>query len=97
MKTIQTVKEILRRRKDELKAEYGIGEIGIFGSFVRGEQSTDSDLDILVSFDSSMGLLKFIRLEHHLSDILGMKVDLVMKDALKPKIGEHILQELVQV
>ncbi len=97
MKTVKDIKNILHKQKNELKKKYDIKEIGIFGSFVRDEQKTDSDLDILVSFNSSMGLLKFIRLENYLGELVGMKVDLVMKDALKPKIGEQILREVIQI
>ena len=68
--------------------------MGIFGSFLKGEQNQDSDLDILVDFEKPIGLLKFIKLENDLSKILGIKVDLVMKKALKPNIGKRILEEI---
>ena len=69
----------------------------MFGSYVRAEQRNDSDLDVLVTFRDAPSLLTFIELENYLSDTLGIKVDLVMKDSLKPKIGEHILREAVPV
>jgi predicted nucleotidyltransferase len=62
---------------------------------VRGEAVGTSDLDVLVSFEEPISLLKFIALEEHLSECLGMKVDLVMKSALKPNIGKNILREVV--
>jgi len=71
--------------------------IEVFGSYVRAEQRNDSDLDVLVTFRDAPSLLTFIELENYLSDTLGIKVDLVMKDSLKPKIGEHILREAVPV
>ena len=64
---------------------------------MRREQRPDSDLDLLVAFDEPPGLLKFIELENHLTDLLGVKVDLVMQDALKPAIGKRVLAEVVQV
>jgi predicted nucleotidyltransferase len=57
----------------------------------------DSDVDILVAFHRVPGLLRFIELENHLSDLLGMLVDLVMEDALKPQIKERVLQEALRV
>jgi len=80
-----------------LSERYKVEELGVFGSYVRQEQSQDSDLDILVTFSETPGLLKFIELENYLSDVFGIKVDLVMKDALKPTIGKQILKEVMQV
>jgi predicted nucleotidyltransferase len=59
--------------------------------------AADGDLDILVTFDEPLGLLRYIELENELSDLLGVRVDLVMRDALKPAIGEHVLREVVPV
>lgn len=81
----------------ELKKKYPIKYIGVFGSYVRGEQSVSSDLDILVEFNGSITLLGYARLENELSDKLGIKVDLVSKTALKTRIGKHILSEVVEV
>lgn len=81
----------------ELKKKYPIKYIGVFGSYVRGEQSASSDLDVLVEFNGSITLLGYARLENELSDKLGIKVDLVSKTALKPRIGKHILSEVVEV
>lgn len=95
MINIDEIKEILRERKEELRLKYKVKEIGIFGSYVRGEENNESDLDILVDFYETPSLLKFINLENYLSDILGRKVDLVMKRALKPNIGKRILSEVI--
>lgn len=94
---LNNIKNRLRSYKPFLQEQYKIKEIGVFGSFVRGEQKKKSDLDILVDFYEPISLLNFIRLENHLSKYLGIKVDLVMKDALKPRIGSHILKEVVNV
>lgn len=90
-------KEILSRHKRELRRRFKVREIGIFGSIVRGEQRRGSDVDILVEFEEPVGLFKFMDLEEHLSDLLGAKVDLVSKKALKPTIGKYILKEVVYV
>jgi predicted nucleotidyltransferase len=81
MKTLEEIKVILKQHKTELKEKYGVKEIGIFGSYVRGEQKKKSDIDILVEFyeDVEIGFLKFIELESYLSELVGRKVDLVTK------------------
>jgi predicted nucleotidyltransferase len=86
--------EILRQHLPELREKYSVSYLGIFGSYIRGEQTKDSDLDVLIQFDKKPGLLKYIELENYLSDLLGVKVDLVMKSALKPNIGKQILNEV---
>lgn len=97
MRTYNEIREILKSHLPELKSKYGIKEIGVFGSWIRGEQKAGSDVDILVSFeeDARMDLIRFVELEDHLSEILGVKVDLVMKSALKPMIGKQILKEVI--
>ncbi|RKZ33911.1 nucleotidyltransferase [bacterium] len=97
MKTIEDIKKIIKRNKKELKEKYGLIEIGVFGSYVRGEQDENSDVDILVEVERPMGFVKFIKLENYLSQILGIKVELVTKKALKPYIGKRILQEVQYV
>lgn len=95
MTKLEKFKQKLIEQKEHLRAEHGIAEIGLFGSYVRGENNKQSDLDVLVSINKRMGLLKFIGIENYLSGLLGVKVDLVMKDALKPTIGRRILGEVV--
>lgn len=95
--SIDEIKEIIQKHKEELKEKYSIKEIGIFGSFVRGEVKKDSDVDILVEFEKPIGFFKFLELEEYLSNLIGRKVDLVSKKALKPHIGRYILKEVVKV
>ncbi len=95
MKSITEIKNILQKEKPSLMEKYNVKEIGIFGSFIRGEQNSKSDLDLMVEFAKPIGLLKFINLENYLRDLLGLKIDLVTKSALKPFIGQRILQEVV--
>lgn len=87
----------LRQLLPELAEKYHVRSLEVFGSYVRDEQSAESDLDVLVTFDKTPGLLQYVALENHLSDLLGVKVDLVMKSALKPRIGQNILREAVPV
>lgn len=95
MKKINEIKEILVRHRQEIRNKFKVKEIGIFGSYVKNEQRKKSDTDILVEFKETPGLFAFIELEDYLSKILGIKVDLVMKSALKPTIGKRILNEVV--
>ena len=97
MKTIKEIKNILAKHMEILESEYKVKSMGVFGSYIKGRQKKGSDLDILVDFFEPVSLLKFIHLENYLSEILGVRVDLVMKDALKPRIGKHILREVVNV
>ncbi len=99
MKTLEDIKRILTSHKQELSQKYGIIEIGVFGSYVRGGQKKQSDVDMLVEFEesSNLTLLDFVRLEDYLSELLEVKVDLVEKSALKPRIGRHVLQEVVNI
>jgi uncharacterized protein len=80
-----------------LKAEWSLATIQLFGSRVRNEGRPDSDLDVLVTFEQPLSLFRFIELELYLTDLLGVKVDLVMRDSLKPRIGKRILAEAVSL
>lgn len=97
MKTLDEIKELIQRHKDQLREQYHLKEIGVFGSYVRGSQREDSDLDILIEFEKPVGFVKFLRLENKLSELLGVKVEMVTKKALKPFIGKRILQEVIYV
>lgn len=87
----------LRKDKPILRNKYGVKAIGLFGSYVREEQKKGSDLDILIEFKKPISLLEFLAIERHLSELTDKKVDLVMKSALKPRIGKHITKEVVYV
>jgi len=95
-RSLEEIEKLLKRHKDELRRKYGVRKIGIFGSYLRGEAKEGSDLDILVEFEPNAGLslLDFVELENYLSELLGVKVDLVDKSALKPRIGKQILREV---
>lgn len=94
---LQEIRQSLRQLLPVITQRYQVKSLGVFGSFVRQEQRANSDLDLLVTFVEPPSLLRFIELENYLSDQLGVHVDLVMQDALKPAIGGQILQEVVPV
>jgi uncharacterized protein len=83
--------------KPFLRKEYGVKTIGLFGSYIRGDQNKKSDLDVLVEFTEPISLFRYVELEEYLSEQVGIKVDLVMKDALKERIKDNILREAIYV
>ena len=91
---LKKIEKMVKENKTVLTKQFKVKEIGIFGSVVRGEDKETSDVDILVEFEEPIGLFKFLELEEYLSDLIGRKVDLVSKKALKPRIGKHILREV---
>ncbi len=98
MKTVSQIEKIISAHKEVLLREYGIKKIGMFGSYIRGEAKKNSDIDILIELDKpKIGLLGFIEIENYLSKIIGIKADLVMNGVLKPRIGRHILKEVVYI
>ena len=98
-KSFDEIKRLLKKYEKDIEEKYGVMKIGVFGSYVRGEQKEGSDIDILVEFypEAEIDLIKFVELEEFLSNLLGIKVDLVMKSALKPRIGKRILKEIVYI
>ena len=94
---LPAIQERLHRALPELRRRYGVRSLGVFGSYARGEQRPDSDLDVLVSFVEVPGLIRFVELENDLSDALGLEVDLVLRDALKPEIERRVSGEVIPV
>ncbi|MEN4006836.1 MAG: nucleotidyltransferase family protein [Methanobacteriaceae archaeon] len=94
MKTFQEIKEILAKNRKKIKSKYKVKKMGIFGSYVRGEQKEDSDVDILVEFEEPVSLLKLVSFENFLKDITGIKVDVVPENDIRPELRENILNEV---
>ena len=99
MKNIEHIKKRLEELKPILEEKFQVEIIGVFGSYIRGEQTKKSDVDVLVEFKQAahIGLLKYVELEIFLSEQLDVKVDLVAKGGLKPSLRERILSEVVYV
>jgi len=87
----------LKKHKTALNRKFKIKSMGVFGSYSRGEQRKTSDVDVLIEFIDPPGLLGYVSLENELSRYIGKKVDLVMRSALKPRIGQQILREVVYI
>lgn len=96
MKNLNLIKKKIIGVQDKLNKEFDVTEIGLFGSYIRGEATSESDLDILISLkpEHSVGLIKFNTLKDFLSDLLNIKVDLVLKDGIKPALKKYILSEV---
>jgi predicted nucleotidyltransferase len=96
LKTLTEIKQRLQAQKPYLAEKYGVTELGVFGSYVRGEQRPDSDLDLLSELTNPprISLLGLVNLQNYLSDLLGLKVDVAIKKNLKKRIGRRILQEV---
>ena len=94
MKTIEDIKKNLNNQKSVLKEKYNVRRMGLFGSFVRGEQTNDSDVDIIVDYAETPSLFSMIELEQYLEKVLDMKVDLVTMKGIKPRLKEHIIKEV---
>ncbi len=88
---------MLRAHKTELSARFGVVELALFGSAVRGELDHDSDVDILVSFDRPTDPECFFGVQFYIEDLLGRPVDLVTAKALRPELRPYIESEAVRV
>ncbi|MBA4373898.1 MAG: nucleotidyltransferase [Thermodesulfovibrio sp.] len=99
VRNIDEAAAILRQHKAEVIQKYHITEIGIFGSFVRGEQKQRSDVDILVEFDQRNipGLIKLSEMERYLQKLLKKKVDLVIRSGIRPELKKGILKEVIYI
>lgn len=96
MKNISEIIQLLQLNKRELVRKYNLKSLALFGSFIREEATEESDIDILVEFEKPIGL-DFVLLADELEEILGVKVDLVTPNSIKPKMFEYIKRDLVYV
>ncbi|MFA4852687.1 MAG: nucleotidyltransferase family protein [Bacteroidales bacterium] len=93
---LEEIKIILKKQKKSLRKRFKIKKIALFGSYTRGEQTESSDVDIMVEFDAPIGI-EFIDLADELEKVLNTKVDLVSRNAMKPRLMKHIEKELIYV
>ncbi len=95
MLSLNEIRQSLSTQKSILQKKYKINRLGIFGSYVRGEQKQESDLDVLIDYEEVPSLITLIEIENHLSELLGVKVDLVTRKGIKPQLRSYILEEVV--
>jgi len=93
---LQTLFDLLKRHRNDLH-QRGVKSLAVFGSLVRGAETTASDIDLLVEFNRPVSLFEFIRLKLYLEELTGRRVDLVTPDALRPTMRDEILSEIVHV
>jgi predicted nucleotidyltransferase len=97
MKTLKDIKAALKRHEPEIRSRYGVKKIGIFGSYVRNEQRHKSDLDVLADIEKSVSLLGLVGIENYLSELLGVKVDLIPREDIRPELKKMILKEVIYI
>jgi len=94
MSNIKKIKKVISANLKTIKTRFAVSTIGVFGSYVRGEQKEDSDLDVIVVFEPGHNdLFNYIRLKAYLEELSGLEVDLVIKNGIKPELRENILGE----
>jgi len=97
MKTFDEVRQLLSLQKQSLRENYQIIEIGIFGSYARGEETEVSDIDILVDYETAPTFIMLVELRDYLSQLFGLKVDIVTKNGLKHRIRDRVLAEVIYI
>ena len=97
MKTLEEIKQLLSQSKPQLQECYRVTQVGVFGSYARGEQTENSDVDVLIDYIQAPTLVHLVELRDFLQGLLNMKVDVVTKNGLKPRIRERVLSEVVYV
>ena len=97
MMDLENVRATLRREMPYLHERFHVETLGIFGSYLRGEQTEESDLDVLVTYNETPTLFEIARLQHHLEDRLGVTVDVALEEGLKRYLAPHILREVEYV
>jgi len=89
--------EILSRSKPELQSRFGVTQLALFGSTARDAATSDSDIDILVTFDGPATSKRYFGVQFYLEDLLGRPVDLVTEKALRPELRSYIERERINV
>jgi uncharacterized protein len=96
MYTLEQILQILKEKKPDLQKRYPISELGVFGSYARGDYNENSDIDILVNFNDRIGI-RFISLAHELEDTFKIKIDLVSRNGIKPQYLPYVEKNLIHV
>jgi predicted nucleotidyltransferase len=97
MKSIDEVREIITKHREVIKDKYGIAIVGIFGSYVRGDQEQQSDIDLLADVLRPISLIEMVGAEIYLSEALKIKVDLVPKRSVREELRDDIFEEAISI
>jgi len=97
MKTLSEIQALLHSHFAELKKRFNVSSLSIFGSYARNEQKANSDIDILVEYSESVSLFELVDTELYLSDLLGLKVDLLLKRSVHAQIRDSVLKEAIPI
>ena len=95
MKNLEEIRAIIAQHRDVLAEQYGVAVVGVFGSYVRGNMRQGSDIDLLADILRPISLFEIVGAELYLSDVLGVRVDLVPKRDVREELRETILREAV--
>jgi predicted nucleotidyltransferase len=93
--SLEEIKEVIERHRPELKQQFHVDKIGVFGSYARGTQKKRSDVDFLVTFDEAISLFDRVDLNIYLKELMGRKVDVIPHPNLRPELREYVLKDLV--
>jgi uncharacterized protein len=97
MYTLDQILKILREKKPDLQKRYPISELGVFGSYARGDYNEKSDIDILVDFNDTIDGFRYIKLAHELEDLFNYKIDIVSRRGIKPRYLPYVEKNLIHV
>ena len=97
MKDVADIEKIIEEKREELFRGYKIKNIGIFGSYAKNSAKERSDIDLIVEFEEPVSLLGVIKAENYLTELLGIRVDLVPKDDIRKELKETILKEVIYI
>ena len=95
--TLEEIKEVIEQHRPELKSQFHVAKIGVFGSYARGDQKKRSDVDFLVSFDKAINYFELAGLKIYIEEITGLKSDVVPSHNLRPEFREDVYKEVIYI
>jgi len=95
--SLEEIKEVIERHRPELKSQFHVEKIGVFGSYARGDQKRRSDIDFLVTFDESISIFTLGGLYEYLKEIMGTNIDVVPIEDLRPEFSDGVMKDVVYI
>jgi predicted nucleotidyltransferase len=95
--SLEEIREIIEQHKHELKRQFHVEKIGVFGSYARGDQKKRSDIDFLVTFDKAINYLELAGLKIYIEELTGLKSDVVPSHNLRPEFRENVYKEVIYI